>query len=122
MQSFARRCVSPEREWKFRIRHILDAIAKIARYTEGMSFDEFRVDDRTIDAVIRNFLVIGEAAGHVPDAVRQNCPEVPWKLMEGTRHVLVHDYETIRLDIVWKTLTDDLPPLVEPLHLLLHGN
>jgi uncharacterized protein with HEPN domain len=111
--------VSPERQWKFRVRHILDAIDKIARYTDGMSFDEFRVDDRTIDAVIRNFLVIGEASGHVPDSVREHFPAVPWKLMEGMRHVLVHDYDTVRLDIVWKTLTDDLPPLVEPLQVLV---
>jgi uncharacterized protein with HEPN domain len=44
--------VSPEREWRFRVRHILDAIEKIVRYTGGMTFDEFRSDDRTIDAVI----------------------------------------------------------------------
>ncbi|HEX3583300.1 MAG TPA: DUF86 domain-containing protein [Thermoanaerobaculia bacterium] len=92
---------------------------KIVRYTGGMTFDEFRSDDRTIDAVIRNFLVIGEAAKHVPDSVRAQSPSVPWKLMEGMRHVLVHDYETVRLDIVWKTITDDLRGLAEPLQVLL---
>jgi uncharacterized protein with HEPN domain len=86
-----------------------------------MSFDQFRADDRTIDAVIRNFLVIGEATRHVPQSVRDQSPNAPWALMERTRHVLVHDYETVRLDIVWKTLTDDLPPLVEPLQLLLRA-
>jgi len=113
--------VSPEREWKFRVRHILDAAEKIVRYTRGMTFDQFRADDRTIDAVIRNFLISGEATRHVPNSVRMQSSDVPWKLMEGTRHVLVHDYETVRFDVLWKTITDDLPPLVEPLNRLLSG-
>ncbi len=51
--------MSLEREWTFRIEHIVDAIEKIQRYTADMTFDQFAVDDRTVDAVIRNFLVIG---------------------------------------------------------------
>ena len=104
--------MSPERQWKFRIAHILDAIEKIFRYTSGMTFEEFAADERTIDAVIRNFLVIGEAARHIPDHVRDATADVPWKLMEGMRHILVHDYETVRLETLWKTIADDLPPLI----------
>jgi predicted nucleotidyltransferase len=59
----------PEREWTFRVRHILDAIAKISQYTKGMTHEQFANDDRTVDAVIRNFLVIGEATRHIPDAL-----------------------------------------------------
>jgi uncharacterized protein with HEPN domain len=110
--------VSLEREWGFRINHILDAIEKIQRYTSEMDFEQFAGDDRTVDAVIRNFLVIGEATRHVPDEVRASCTEIPWKLMEGMRHVLVHDYETVRLDTLWRTIIDDLPPLVVPLRRL----
>jgi len=75
--------VSREREWVFRINHILDAIEKIQRYTSEMNFEQFAGDDRTVDAVIRNFLVIGEATGRVPAEVRSSCTEIPWKLMEG---------------------------------------
>jgi uncharacterized protein with HEPN domain len=62
--------VSPEREWRFRAKHIIDAIDKIKRYTAAMTYEEFAADERTVDAVIRNFLVIGEATRHVPDDVR----------------------------------------------------
>lgn len=107
--------MSREREWIFRIRHILTAIEKIDRYTSNMTFEQFTVDERTIDAVIRNFLVIGEATRHVPGDVRASNPDIPWKLMEGMRHMLVHAYDAVKLDTVWQTVTEDLPPLVAPL-------
>lgn len=103
--------MSCEVAWKFRIAHILDAIDKILRYTQNASFQTFAADERTVDAVIRNFLVIGEASRHIPAQVRAATPRIPWALMEAIRHILVRDYETVRLDIVWKTITDDLPPL-----------
>jgi len=110
--------VSSEREWSFRIGHIIEAIEKISRYTHGMSYEQFSADERTVDAVIRNFLVIGEATRHVPPEVRHSTTNVPWKLMEGMRHVLVHDYDSIKLDTIWKTIVEDLPPLIEPLRRL----
>ncbi|MEA2165015.1 MAG: hypothetical protein QOK37_3142 [Thermoanaerobaculia bacterium] len=67
-----------------------------------MTFEQFAEDERTIDAVIRNFLVIGEATWHVPDDVRASTPDIPWRLMEGMRHVLVYDYDTVKLDTVCK--------------------
>lgn len=111
--------MSPERDWTFRIQHIVDAIDKIMHYTAGMTFEQFAADGRTVDAVIRNFLVIGEATRHVPDRARESTAEVPWKLMEGMRHVLVHDYDTVRLDVIWKTVVDDLPPLLDLLRRIL---
>lgn len=59
----------PERDWRLRIYDITDAIDKIQKYTTGMSFSEFHADDRTIDAVLRNLEVIGEAARHIPPHV-----------------------------------------------------
>jgi uncharacterized protein with HEPN domain len=111
--------VSLEREWVFRIKHILDAIEKIMRYTAAMTFEQFAADEKTVDAVIRNFLVIGEATRHVPDQVRTSAAVIPWKLMEGMRHILVHDYDAVRLDIVWQTVNEDLPPLIAPLRRLM---
>jgi len=58
--------MSVERKWAFRIEHILAAIIKIQRYTDGMTEESFAADERTVDAVIRNFQVIGEATRHVP--------------------------------------------------------
>ena len=54
------------RDWKMRVQDILDAIDKIQRYTMGMSYDSFRTDEKTVDAVVRNFQIIGEAARHIP--------------------------------------------------------
>lgn len=107
--------MSTGRRWKFRVEHILTAIEKIERYTAGMTEESFQASEITIDAVIRNFQIIGEAARNVPDEVQQAHPEVPWRLMQGMRHILVHAYDTVKLDIVWRTIQQDLPPLVEPL-------
>jgi hypothetical protein len=114
--------MSSEKNWLIRVRHILDAIRRIDEYTAGMKEDDFRRDQRTVDAVVRNFLVIGEAAGQVPAPIRQRYPEVPWSLMQGMRHVLVHDYDMIREDIVWRTLKQNLPSLVAPLERILQEN
>ena len=114
--------MSPERIWTFRVRHIFDAIEKILRYTSGMTIDQFRADERTIDAVIRNFLIVGEACRHVPSSARETHPEIPWRLMEGMRHVLVHDYNTVKLDVIWDTIGTDLPPLLPLLRKMLENN
>lgn len=71
------------------------------------------------DAVIRNFQVIGEAARKIPVEVQSAHPEIPWALMQGMRHILVHDYDVVKLDVVWRTIQVELPPLVEPLRQML---
>jgi len=62
------------RLWKHRISDIIDSIQKIQKYVEKMEFDDFRKDAKTIDAVIRNFIIIGEAARHVPDDISLKYP------------------------------------------------
>jgi uncharacterized protein with HEPN domain len=114
--------MSAERHWQLRIEHILEAIRKIQRYTAGLSEEGFASNDMAVDAVIRNFQVIGEAARHVPDDIQARYPEVPWSLMQGMRHILVHDYFTVKLDIVWRTVQQSLPPLVEPLRRIMQEN
>jgi len=68
-----------------------------------------------VDAVIRNFQIIGEAVRHLPEDVQARYSEIPWATMMKTRHVIVHGYDAVRLDIIWHTIQDDLPPLVQPL-------
>ena len=107
------------RPWQERVEDILDAVAEVQSFTQGMDFDGFRDDRRTIKAVALDFIVIGEAAGHVPESVAQAHPEIPWAVMRGMRNRLVHAYFSIDPRIVWDTLRNDLPPLVEPLRKLL---
>lgn len=103
------------KKWKIRIRHILEAIDRIFSYTRGMDFEGFRRDAKTVDAVVRNFQVIGEAAHLVPKQIREKHPEIPWGVMHGLRNVLVHDYVQIRVNVLWDTIQNDLPPLVPSL-------
>ena len=114
--------MSAERPWRPRVEHILEAIGKIQRYTAGLTEAAFADNSLVVDAVIRNFQVIGEAARHIPAEVQARYPEVPWSLMQGMRHVLVHDYFAVKLDIVWRTIHQSLPPLVEPLQRVLTEN
>jgi len=111
--------MSAKRAWTFRIDHSLHAIDKIQRYTAGMTLQSFAADELVVDAVIRNFLVIGEAARNIPAEVQRAHPELPWAQMQGMRNILVHDYDVVNLDIVWNTIQTNLPPLVAPLQKLL---
>jgi len=109
----------PRRDWTMRIEDILQAIAKIQKYTAGMGADGFAADSKTVDAVLRNITVIGEAASRVPPEVMQASPEVPWKVMRDIRNVVVHEYFGIKVRILWDTIQNDLPPLVPLLQRLL---
>lgn len=72
------------------VRHILDAISKIQRYTAGMTWEDFSSDEKTQDAVVRQFEVVGEAAKKVSEAFRSQHPNVPWSQMAKMRDVLIH--------------------------------
>lgn len=108
-----------DRDWRLRLEDILEAVAKMERYTTGMDFEAFKGDERTVDAVAWNFQVIGEAARYVPEEVQERHPEVPWDKMRGMRNLLVHAYWTISMSIMWQTSKDDLPPLVPLLRAIL---
>lgn len=68
-------------------------------------------DEKTVDAVIRNLEVIGEASSHLPIEIQEQYPDVPWSMMKGIRNILAHEYFGVDLEIVWKTVQDDLPIL-----------
>ena len=112
----------PHRDWRLRIQDIIEAIEKILRYTEGMTFEEFAKDERTVDAVIRNFTVIGEASRHIPQEIEQRYADVPWQEMRGMRNILVHEYFGVSIQILWHTIKYDLPPLLPKLKTVLKEN
>ncbi|OYR75644.1 HepT-like ribonuclease domain-containing protein [Halorubrum ezzemoulense] len=90
---------------------ILDGVEKIKRYTREMTYEEFVEDAKTVDAVLRNFEVIGEAAKNVPDDIRQEYDDVPWSEMAGMRDKLIHGYATVELQIIWTTVQEEVPAL-----------
>jgi uncharacterized protein with HEPN domain len=84
-----------------------------------MTLDTFRDDERTVDAVVRNIGVIGEAARHVPRDVQESYPDVPWSQMSGMRNVVIHEYSAVSVPIVWQTVKRNLPPLIPMLEEIL---
>ena len=109
----------PLRDWRMRIKDILDAVDTVQEYTEGMKYEAFVAHRKTVDAVIRNFIVIGEAATHVPEEVVVAHPEIPWKDMRDMRNFVVHEYFGISDKIIWDTVQNNLPPLMNLLKPLL---
>ena len=101
----------PYRNWQMRIDDILEAIDKIERYTNGFDFTAWQNDEKTIDAVIRNLEIIGEASSHLPIEIQEQYEDVPWGMMKGIRNIIAHEYFGVDLEILWKTIKEDLPAL-----------
>ncbi len=110
------------RDWQLRIEGILEPIARIQRYLEGMDRAGFIGDDRTMDAVVRNFGIIGEAASNLPGNILAAHPEIPWSRMKGLRNLIIHEYFGVSPEILWSTAKNDLPPLVGMLQSMLNKN
>jgi uncharacterized protein with HEPN domain len=98
--------------------HILESIERIEDYThEGKA--AFVASRLIQDAVARNFEIIGEATKRIAQTLRDDHPEVPWRLMAGFRDVLIHDYDKIIVEAVWKSVVEDLPPLKQQIQAIL---
>jgi len=98
--------------------HMVECAERIAKYTrEGRG--AFLKDERTQDAVVRNFEIIGEAAKRVSEVTRALAPDIPWKKIAGFRDVLIHQYEGVDLEETWKRVEQDLPQLLNNLKALL---
>src|SRR4030067_1013699 len=83
----------------------------LKRSIKGLGYEEFQNNDMLIDAVIRNFEVIGEATSNIPEEVQEKYPEVEWREAKGFRNVLIHAYFGIDVEAVWDTIEKDIPGL-----------
>jgi len=90
---------------------ISQACKKVMVYITGMGFEEFKRDERTKDAVLRNLEVMGEAVKSLPKDFKENYKEVKWKAIAGMRDKLIHEYFGVSPDIIWQTLKNDIPQL-----------
>ena len=90
---------------------ICEAIDRIEQYTSGMSFDVFSKDRKSVDAVVRNLEIIGEASNRLPADFKDSHSQIEWRKVVGLRHRIVHEYFGIDLQIVWQILQKDLPSL-----------
>lgn len=91
---------------------ISDSGEKILHYTDGLTFKDFISDAKTVDAVIRNFEIIGEAANRLPEEFKDKYPEIEWHRIRGFRNRIVHDYFGIDFEIVWKIKNTFLPGML----------
>ena len=94
---------------------ILESIDKVEQYTRGMSFDTFSNDQKSIDAVVRNLEIIGEAANRLPDDFKERHSNVEWYKVVGLRNRIIHEYFGIDLQIIWQIVHVDLPELRQTL-------
>ena len=90
---------------------IVDCCRKIERYIGGLTYEQFCVDEKTIDSVSRNLEIMGEAAKYVAAGTRDRMPTVEWTRMIGLRDVLIHNYPGVDLEVVWDIIINRVPAL-----------
>ncbi len=101
-----------DRDEQEHVEDIRDAAQKALAFVRGMTYEAFLADDKTAYAVVRALEILGEATKRIPQSIRDRHPEVPWRAMAGIRDKLIHDYVNVNLEVVWKTVTEDLPALL----------
>ena len=101
------------------VQDIVDAVDAAIQFVEGMTFAEFEGDKKTIFAATRAIQIIGEATKKIPDSIKVQYPEIPWKGMTGMRDKLTHEYFGVKLDVLWDTIQQDLPKLKDLMPMVL---
>lgn len=99
---------------------MIESGQKIMEYTNGLTYEQFLSDSKTIDAVIRNFEIIGEAANRLSEEFKDKNPEIEWHRLRGFRNRIVHDYSGIDYGIVWQVKEKFLPQTIELLMKIIH--
>ena len=107
------------RHWRLYLQDMIDFAQRATEYTEGLDQDEFVSATLTYDATLRNLELIGEAATHIPDEVREENPQVKWRQIVATRNQLAHGYTGIDDDVIWDIIQTDLPELLSALRELM---
>lgn len=110
------------REWRFYVDDMVDFAGKVLAYTAGLDQAGFVANHLAYDATLRNLGLIGEAAIHIPDEVREANPEIPWRMIIATRNRLIHGYLGIDDDTLWSIIRDDVPELLPLLKAIAEAN
>lgn len=100
-----------KREPVLYLQDILTSLSRIEEYTKNLSSEDLNNDWKTVDAVVRNLEIIGEAARNMPEEIIEKYPDIPWSNMVSMRNKVIHEYFGVDQEILWKTIQSDLPPL-----------
>jgi len=109
-----------ERDISLLLGDMLESALKIKRYVEGMDYESFISDEKTVDAVVRNFEIIGEAANRIDPDFKIRNPELEWKRIRGFRNRIIHEYFGIDFEIVWTIIEEDIDTLIDWLEVLVN--
>lgn len=110
--------MSDDREWRFFLADMIAFTGRALFYTSEVDRERFETDGLIYDATVRNLELIGEAATHIPQSIRDAAPTIPWRQIIATRNRLIHGYLGIDNDTLWSIIQDDLPDLLAKLHAL----
>ncbi len=94
------------------VQHILDAVAQVDSFVVGLDGSTFAQDTKTLYAVVRCLEIVSEASRDIPDTIKQEHPEIPWRRVADAGKIYRHIYDAVRPDIVWRVVKDDLPVLM----------
>jgi uncharacterized protein with HEPN domain len=104
------------------LQDILESIGHIQRFLEGVSEDEFYKNVEKQDAVLRRLEIIGEAVKHLPEEIREDHPDIPWRQIAGMRDIIIHEYFGITLEMVWVVATEDILDLKAKVEEIIESN
>ena len=110
-----------KRDASLLLEDILDCVNNIEGYTRGLAQEAFKEDRKTIDAVVRNLEIIGEAANSLPVSYRESHDEIQWPHIIGLRNRIIHEYFDVDLDIIWFIISNELAALKNTIEKLLAG-
>ena len=105
----------PQCEWRFYITDMMAFAENVISYTDGFDQERFINSGITYDATLRNLELIGEAATHIPTEIREQYPDIPWRMIIATRNKLIHGYLGIDNDTLWSIIQTDVPELLNQL-------
>ena len=109
------------RDWRLYVQDMIEFGEKVLSYTNGLDQATFIADGRTYDATLRNLELVGEAATHIPKAVRDAHPEIEWRAIIATRNRVAHGYMGMDEDVIWDIIQTDIPSLLPALRGLLNS-
>ena len=111
--------MSEDRPWDLYVRDMLEACERVIEFTDAMDQAAFVADARTYHAALHNLALLGEAATHIPEPVRDSHPDIPWRSIVGARNVIMHQYLGTDDNLIWVMVIRSVPDLVPRLQGLL---